>query len=156
MKGIKNMKLHLLDGRSVGGFCTFGSVWSAGEVMPDSDFVLTGEDGGEIPVDSRVTAYYPDGSVKWAAHTADSALLGKSAEILPKGASDGNISCGGLTETDGEYIIRTDGVSAVIPKRGSEIMRALEINGKARVLSASPAVIIERRGHDGEGETIKR
>ncbi|MCD8312239.1 MAG: hypothetical protein LUD43_07090 [Firmicutes bacterium] len=150
------MKLHLLDGRAVGGFCTFGSVWSAGEVTPGSDFVLTGEDGGEIPVDSRVTAYYPDGSVKWAAHTADSALLGKSAEILPKGASDKSASCVGLTETDGEYILRTDGVSAVIPKHGSEIMRTLIINGKARVLSASPAIIIERRGHDCEGETIKR
>ena len=77
------MKLHILENRKTGGYATFGSTWKKGEVQSDSAFVLFGEQGTEIPVQSRVTAWWPDGSVKWAAHTADSKRIGKNAEICP-------------------------------------------------------------------------
>lgn len=76
------MKLHKLENRKTGGYATFGSVWEQGEI-PKAGFSLTNEKGEPVPVQSRVTAWWPDGSIKWAAHTADSSLLGEEAEILP-------------------------------------------------------------------------
>lgn len=39
------------------------------------------EDSVTVPVQSRITAYWPDGTVKWTAHTADSALLADEIEV---------------------------------------------------------------------------
>lgn len=74
------MKLHLLKGRRVYGYVQFGSIWERGKVR-GGRFRLHGAQGREVPVQSRITAFWPDGSVKWAAHTADSRLMGEEAEL---------------------------------------------------------------------------
>ena len=68
------MKLHLLENRVKEGYTTFGCVWEKGRCQKDTAYRLI-SGGRELPVQSRVTAYWPDGSVKWTAHTADAALL---------------------------------------------------------------------------------
>lgn len=65
------MILHKLSGRKQGGYTTFGCVWEKGEVRENS-FCLLNESGEEVPVQSLVTAYWPDKSIKWSTHTADS------------------------------------------------------------------------------------
>ncbi|TMR94363.1 Tat pathway signal sequence domain protein [Nonomuraea basaltis] len=47
---------------------TWGVPWPRGAVERGTPFALTGADGGEVPVQSWVTATWPDGSVKWSAH----------------------------------------------------------------------------------------
>ncbi|RVX42193.1 hypothetical protein EDD27_4814 [Nonomuraea polychroma] len=47
---------------------TWGVPWPRGAVEPDAPFALAGADGREVPVQSWVTATWPDGSVKWSAH----------------------------------------------------------------------------------------
>ena len=49
---------------------TWGVPWPRGAVSPDAPFALTGPGGQETPVQSWVTATWPDGSVKWSAHAA--------------------------------------------------------------------------------------
>lgn len=79
------MKIHRLPNRAGKGFTTFGSVYAPGEIIrnvqEEKQFRLTDISGGDIPVQSRITAFWPDGSVKWAAHTADAALMGEEAEL---------------------------------------------------------------------------
>ena len=77
------MKLHLLENRVKEGYTTFGCVWEKGRCQKDTAYRLI-SGGRELPVQSRVTAYWPDGSVKWTAHTADAALLEDQIEVLPK------------------------------------------------------------------------
>ena len=60
------MILHRLPGRAATGFTTFGSCFVRGSVKAEKlHWHLTGMDG-DVPVQSRITAYWPDGSVKWA------------------------------------------------------------------------------------------
>lgn len=77
------MILHKLENRSKSGFTTWGCMWERGTVKTDTPFVLTNSDGSKQPVQSRVTAFYPDGTVKWTAHTADASLLTDKIEVLP-------------------------------------------------------------------------
>lgn len=77
------MKIQLLKNRSKSGYATFGSTYGAGEVPSDSSFCLINENGEKIDAQSRVTAIWPDGSIKWAAHTVSADALGTSGEILP-------------------------------------------------------------------------
>ena len=81
------MKIHLLENRTESGYTTFGSVYSKGEVPGDSRFALKGSSGGNVPVQTRISAYWPDGSVKWAAHTADSGLIGKTGILETAGTA---------------------------------------------------------------------
>ena len=82
------MELHLLEGRKCGGYVTFGGVWKKGEVKGSSRkdgilaFRLYNEEGTEIPVQSKVLAYWPDGSIKWSGHTADSGKMGKQVTLV--------------------------------------------------------------------------
>ncbi|MCD7820119.1 MAG: hypothetical protein LUH07_13895, partial [Lachnospiraceae bacterium] len=78
------MKLHHLNNRGVHGYTTFGSVWDRGEAHT-SHFTLMDVNQKRIPVQSKVTAYWPDGSIKWAAHTADAVLMGEECELLTTG-----------------------------------------------------------------------
>lgn len=71
------MRIHLLENRSVDNYTTFGSVYNKGEVSGDSHFILKNSSGKIVPMQTRISAYWPDGSVKWAAHTANSDLIGK-------------------------------------------------------------------------------
>lgn len=78
------MKLHLLGNCAPSGYTTWGCMWKKGEISTDSDYQINNESGMKIPVQSRVSAYWPDGSVKWTAHTADAAQMGKSIEVQSK------------------------------------------------------------------------
>ena len=62
------MRLHALEQGRHFGYTTFGCMWKQGECREDTTYICTaeGEDGNvqEVPVQSRVTAYWPDGTVK--------------------------------------------------------------------------------------------
>ena len=77
------MKLHPLDGRINKGFTTWGCMWKQGECSADTEYICRDSVGKEVPMQSRITAWWPDGSVKWTAHTADSELCGEEIEVLP-------------------------------------------------------------------------
>ena len=101
------MKLRKLENRSARGYVTFGCVWEEGEVKEDTQFSVRGEDGQEVPAQNRVTAWYPDGSVKWTAHTASAGKLGNCAEVQPvgdRGERSDNVG-ENCRETEKEWIL---------------------------------------------------
>ena len=46
------------------GYTTFGCMWKRGECTPDTEYICRNSQGNEVPMQSRITAYWPDGSVK--------------------------------------------------------------------------------------------
>ena len=94
------MRLHNLGNRIKKGYTTWGCMWEKGSCLQDSSFCLENvyrdekkldEDSVTVPVQSRITAYWPDGTVKWTAHTADSALLADEIEVRAvAGGKDGH------------------------------------------------------------------
>ena len=84
MESKQTIKLHCLENRVASGYVTFGSYWEKGIlVIPNfkndgmDSFVLQNENKESIPVQSRITAWWPDGSIKWVAHTADASKMGQ-------------------------------------------------------------------------------
>ena len=81
------MALHLMNNRKTYGYTTWGCMWEKGAVQKDSLFTVYAQDGVQdciknaennaVPSQARITAYWPDGSVKWTAHTADSSKIGE-------------------------------------------------------------------------------
>lgn len=148
------MRVHILENRVQGGYTTFGSTWKKGELKPETDFALRDVNGKELPVQSRITAYWPDGSVKWAAHTADSGKMGKEAEIQPVDRL-GNAGSGTLAETvnveelENEYRVTAARLKFCVPKSGCGILRELYINGKKRADRADCVLLLEKRSMEG-------
>jgi hypothetical protein len=116
------MELRNLENRSQQGYTSFASVWDKGEVK-QGDFSLTGGEGKSIPLQSRITARWPDGSVKWAAHTADAALMGGAVTVEPA------IEGGGVPqgkplahEEKGCYLVDTGRISARVPLSAADFL----------------------------------
>ncbi len=89
MKGqtVQSMTLHLMENkRSVYGYTTWGlACGRKGAVLKDASFNVYAKDSTKnkiVPSQSRITAYWPDGSVKWTAHTADSKRMVKSLRLF--------------------------------------------------------------------------
>ncbi len=137
------MKLYKLT--SGEGYASFGCIWKKGECHSDSSFLLKNSEGQSIPVQSRVTAYWPDGSVKWTAHTADAALMGREAEITVfEGSSLENFSDGvSVTETDREFTVYNGCVTVTIEKDGKHIFKSIEKNGRITARDAVPVLTLE-------------
>ncbi|BBC31360.1 hypothetical protein SGFS_026540 [Streptomyces graminofaciens] len=63
-------ELHWLEGSAPGAHAgtTWGVPWARGTHQAGQGFRLTTAAGDDVPVQSWVTAQWPDGSVKWTAH----------------------------------------------------------------------------------------
>ena len=59
------MELHNLRKTRPMGNTTWGCMWKQGECSEETSYVCTGESGREVEMQTRITAYWPDGSVKW-------------------------------------------------------------------------------------------
>ena len=56
-------------------YTTFGTMWPKGKVHYESEFSCENFSGEKVLLETRATAYWPDGSLKWLAHTADASKL---------------------------------------------------------------------------------
>ncbi len=135
------MKLKKLKGGN--GYTTFGCMWKKGECTTDSSFSCIGDSGNSVPVQSRVTAFWPDGSVKWTAHTADSSELGEFAEVKidrNAGSSDKQIL---IKEESANYKIDNGFFEIEVPKCGEFLFSKISRNGKTIAKNATPELILQ-------------
>lgn len=150
------MKLRKLENRSARGYVTFGCVWEEGEVKEDTQFSVRGEDGQEVPAQNRVTAWYPDGSVKWTAHTASAGKLGNCAEVQPvgdRGERSDNVGQN-CRETEKEWILDYGRVSMQIPKSGGLLFSNLCLDGELRIPAARTVLLWETRKQQGKSSQV--
>lgn len=136
------MRLRLLEGTRGEGYVSFGCMWKRGKCGADTEYICRREgEEGEIPLQSRITAYWPDGSVKWTAHTADAELLGERIEVFP-GKSK---AFAGLQyqEAESEIRIRAGRVTVCIQKDGRHLFTAVEKDGRTYLRDAEAVLILE-------------
>ena len=146
------MKLHLLDNRHAGSYATFGSYWMKAETTA-AEFRLVNSAGASIPVQTEIAARWPDGSVKWARHTADSRLMGDAVEILPGKAAEVPRDLRVL-ETPQGWRIDAGCVTVDVPRAGSaQLVSAMCLNGRQLVSGIAPVFLLERRDQDGDVAT---
>lgn len=163
-KASQTIQLHCLENRVASGYVTFGSYWEKGAlVIPNfkkdqmDSFTLRNENKESIPVQSRITAWWPDGSIKWVAHTADASKMGQEAALTAQ------IKSGEVSEETAELvsmIIRRDDnwlyidngvLSLKVPTGKNKVDILAEdifLNGKLRVKKTSPVLYLEEQGNE--------
>ncbi|MCD8335772.1 MAG: hypothetical protein LUD18_00570 [Lachnospiraceae bacterium] len=145
------MKLHPLSSVKPGGYTTWGCIWEKGTCTRETDYICKNREGQVVPMQSRVTAWWSDGSVKWTAHTADCALLGEAPEVLPakNGASGGN---GGICwEETSEALVLDNGVLTIrIPRNGVQLFESVSKNDKMAACNARSVLLLEEPGVLGQ------
>lgn len=138
------MKLYNLANREKRGYTTWGCMWKRGTCTREHGFVLMNSDGTRVPMQSRITAWWPDGTVKWTAHTADAGRL--TEEIMVEKTmepSDEDIQAIRVTETKENLEIKTSRLFFTIPKDGSFLFDTLKVDGTLRAEKAKPVLILE-------------
>ena len=149
-----NMKLHLMENRYIGSYTTFGSYWDKGENVGET-FRLTDADGKEIPAQTEIVARWPDGSVKWARHTADARVMGRDVEVLPGEAAAFSGAIRVEEDVDG-WQLDAGSVALRICKPGTDCLAAdVSLDGKLRVARITPVFLLERRTQLPDGEDIR-
>jgi hypothetical protein len=144
------MRLHALGERIKEGYTTWGCMWPKESVAPENGFILRNLSGNEIPVQSRVTAYWPDGSVKWTAHTADSSLLEDEIEVEARPVQNAFISKElKVSRQDGLLVIQAGMARAVIDEKSKSMLESFEFNGKIALSEAVPVLILEEPSDSG-------
>lgn len=144
------MQLHNIRSES-GGYTTWGCMWAKGECMADEQGELKSllscksEEGKEVPMQSRITAYWPDGSVKWTAHTADASLLGKkiTVELARSKVEAVPASVLSIEEDEKNIIIYAGQMTLHITKNGHTLIDTAVIKGVTRLRNAMPVLQLE-------------
>lgn len=147
------MELHRLEGRSAQGMAQFGCIWPKGELHREDALKAVGEDGRKIPLQSRITAYYKDGSIKWTAHTAKAKGLGEHfcVERLKKGEKEAAAQHSlRLTEQKNGILVETDRVSFFAGASGEKLISDYRVDGKCRIMALTSVLRLERRTWEGE------
>ena len=170
----EQMELHRMENRSRDGYAVWGGAWKKGSVPADAAFRLKDEMGTEIPVQSSVRAWWPDGSVKWSAHTADAVRLGQRAVLeaveLPEAADGAGEEPGdreaGKAQPESEsepgaekepeprvklekgqeaIRISTGRAQLTVPLCGSMVFEDYRIDGRLTAKKAEPVLLLEER-----------
>ncbi len=142
----QTIRFTKMPNRSQQGYVTWGAPWKKGSVKDTASYALTDETGNKIPIQSSISAYWPDGSIKWSRHTAK----------LPK-----NISAVVLTAETGieekttfvreekeNFLVEGSHVHAIIPKTGNHIIEKLVTKEKITAEYGCLVAILEERGKE--------
>ena len=134
------MNLHNLEGREPTGYTTWGCIWEQGACDKRTAYRLADDKGNPVPVQTRVTAWWPDGSVKWTAHTADA---GKMSETVTIVQDDMKAEVIGATIEQGD-IVETEILTMEIPAAGSPyLFQNVCIGGKIVIEHAEAILLLE-------------
>ncbi len=113
------MILHNIRPQTTTGTTTFGCMWNKGECTAEQKFFCRNQYGDPVSLQSRVTAWWPDGSIKWTSHTAECSSLGNQIEVLP-------LSKDSKTILPPENLMRID----VLPKIADSSGKKTDLTGK--------------------------
>ncbi|KAM5383423.1 hypothetical protein ACJZ2D_002116 [Fusarium nematophilum] len=145
---------------------TFGVPWPQSKHWPErTKFSLSGPSGQSVDLQSWVTGYWADGSVKWTGHAIPGSedILDEYVVKATPGSinSTASVKAGKIvvTKSSDDIQVDTGKVTAVFPKKGSVIVKSIETNGKRiaengkLVLRSQSAVV--HPSDDEQAEAVK-
>ncbi|MEY8353284.1 hypothetical protein AALB39_07955 [Lachnospiraceae bacterium 54-53] len=142
-----NVKLHNLTDREKTGYTTWGCMWDQGACGKDRGYILRNKDRSRVPMQSRITAWWPDGTVKWTAHTARADDLTGEIEVVPAEEGDPEERNTGealrVVKDDNGFWVEAGTLRLHVPKDGRCLFDSLEINGEMRAGKARPVLLLE-------------
>lgn len=136
------MKLRNLSKRTKSGYTTFGAMWKMGECSDDSLYMLKSDDN-RVPMESKVTAYWHDGSVKWTSHTANACLLNDEIEVLKTDEAYNYAKKVDITETENSISLKTDFLEINITKNSKNLVDTLYYKNDLKCKDIHSVLILE-------------
>ncbi|WP_245589911.1 exo-rhamnogalacturonan lyase family protein [Caldanaerobius polysaccharolyticus] len=155
------MVIHWLGNkRPKKGGVTWGIPWKRGALTRDELVKIEGENGEDITVQSWITAYWPDGSVKWTAHAASFSdtppqrlyaykTVGPGPLVSPD--VDGFMS---VEQTDDCIDVDTGMITCRISKKGSDIIKYIR-RGDVTVCTGAKLVCIRESRSIASGLRVR-
>ena len=146
------MRIRLMENRRAEGWTVFGGYWPRGTVREES-FRLTGEKGGEVPLQSEIAARWPDGSVKWSRHLAPADRIGGSGELTPGKTEEWK----GLTVEEGEEGWRVSGeeICLTVPKKGNQLAVHCRRGDREVFASVFPVLRVSHESETEDGSSAR-
>lgn len=144
---MEKINLHFLEDRKKYGYVNFGTIWEKGKVNKGDDFLLK-VDGKEAALQSRVTAYWPDGSIKWAAHCADIKKDAVDISVETGKVQKNQIDSIQIKETVDNLIIDTNKMEVVFAKTGNDLIKEMRIDGQRVAFHGKLIGILEERSEE--------
>ena len=139
------VNFHWMENRSDKGYVTWGTPWKKGEVYEKDGFLML-SDGKEVRSQSKVCAYWQDGSVKWSSHTAKVDDIGEELTLEVKKDNPQDVPGAIIAAEDAECIrVQTKCMSLEFPKFGDNLIRNIAKEGNGRVSEAKLICILEER-----------
>lgn len=147
---------------------TFGLPWPRGKYQVNStEFTASSDAEDQVELQSWVTAYWPDGSIKWTGHAIS------ASETVPEGykviaSSSGNETYNSsstqstrrqaqspleVSDQDDEVIVNTGKVTATFPKSGSVIVSKIQTSSGKTVGENGTLILYSQTGIADEAST---
>ena len=143
---MRQVKFHFMDNRAKSGFVTFGAPWKQGEVSERDCFKIV-SGGIDIPVQSKATAYWQDGSIKWSSHTVNADMLGDNIELVTD-SSDIEAAISNkieIVDSESEITVNTKTLSVSFPKSGELLICGARKDNITQLNGARLVCILEER-----------
>lgn len=130
----------------------WGMPWPRGKIRGAGSFRATGSDGSAVPMQSWITAWWPDGSIKWSAHAVPAGTaLAAGLKVTP-GKVLGPVRPVVVQERADAIEVRSGPLIWQIGKQGEVILRSATVAGR-EVMRDVALVATAQDGPDGdEGE----
>jgi len=132
---------------------SFGTPWAKGSLWPQDTVTLLDDTGQTIPVQTKINAYWPDGSVKWLLHSAvlDPQRHYSVSKGVPAAAAN---TIAAVQAADGSVVVESDLLRCRITL-GSELITFLSRKHSGQnPVSACLLAHVEHRCEQDELESI--
>lgn len=123
---------------------SFGVPFKQGKIKAGTPLCVQTENGELVEADTWTTAYWPDGSIKWAGMAAVIPGNTRSVKVIPssKKKKTTNTEEIHVTESENQLTIATGKITAFIPKSGTCILDSLlyenvKVGGKADLIAST-------------------
>jgi hypothetical protein len=156
MTKTETIRVKWLDGNPPPLPCgiTFGVPWPKDSLAPGETLTLHAGPGAEIPIQSRILGYWPDGSVKWIAVSGVFDRDCGSELFLEKGipaAPPCPLHC---EERDDVLLVDTGVMQCEVGRAGAAVLRGISVAGDVICSGAALTCKLERRTERG-GDLLK-
>lgn len=153
---MSKLKLHWLTARKATQTAvSFGTPWSQGALLPGEAVLLQDEAGTGVPVQTRINAYWPDGSVKWLLHSG--VLDTRQTYSVSKGENARPAATATLSASqspDGSVTVESSLLSCRVAPGSTLISSILRKQTSHKPVSAQLTALIENRDEQEGIETI--
>jgi len=134
---------------------SWGVPWPKGEVLKNQTFVLNTSDGKELPLQSWSLAYWPDGSIKWSGFATVAPAQLKGSLTLSTGKGTKPAVAVKVDEKKDFVEINTQAMYCQIPRKGSEIIDSMKVNGRVVAAKGHLICTLEDRSGLEKDRTIR-